>query len=161
MKKCIMLFLVVLVFTLSACTNLPKPSKQESDYTAKDVINSDSHSDLEGIRLQISGIVTDTNGATLVVNWSNDTEHTVAYEKEIRIERYENGEWKSCSVGESVFDAIAGDLRPHESDAKEYVLSDVDELSAPGTYRFYSACYVDTENGQNSSYSVWAEFIVE
>ena len=119
------------------------------------------YSDFAGIYVQVTDIYVDSEKATMTVSWNNETDLSVTYGEMFRIERLENGEWTDCSLNENSFIAIAYLLNSNESVSKEYNLTDMYDVSKPGTYRFHAACTVAADNEQPSPCSVWTEFIIE
>ena len=164
MKKLIALVLAtVCVLALVGCNNT-QPEYEEpnfTDFIEKQTIVSNDYSDFDGISIQASGIYIYPDKTTIVINWSNDTAYSVKYGKSFEIERLENGEWLSCALMDTAFDAIAYELRAKELDSKAYTLTEMYDVSKPGTYRFLSTCSVDIGEGKSTECSVWSEFILE
>ena len=163
MKKMAALFFV-LVFLLGTVGCNPQPTQPEQaapDFTEQSVIIRDSHSDVEGLSVQVDGIYHDSDKTTLVVSWNNTTEHTVTYGEMFGIERLENDEWVDCALGENVFIMIGYLLEANKAVNKEYTLTGLFDVSQPGTYRFLSTCSVDMDGELPTTCTVWAEFMVE
>ncbi len=152
MKRLIVLGLsLVLVMGLVVYINT-LPKKQS-------LSNGDSYSDVEGVFVQVEGINIYPDITSLVVLWNNMTEYRVTYGNSYSIERLENGEWVDCSLKDNIFTLIGYDLKANETVNKEYRLTDMYDVSKPGTYRFLSTCYLDMD--YNKECNVWVEFIVE
>lgn len=161
MKKLITLVLAtVCVLALVGCNNT-RPEYEEPNFTEKQTIVGNNYSDFDGISIQASGIYINPDKTTIVINWRNDTAYSVKYGESFEIERLENGEWISCALMDTAFDAIAYELRAKELDSKEYTLTEMHDVSKPGTYRFLSTCSVEIDEGKSTECSVWAEFILE
>ena len=152
MKRLIVLVLsLVLVMGLVVYINtLPK---------RQSLSNGDSYSDVEGVFVEVEGINIYPDIISLVVLWNNMTEYGVTYGNSYSIERLENGEWVDCSLKDNIFTLIGYDLKANERVNKEYRLTDMYDVSKPGTYRFLSSCYLDM--GYNKECNVWVEFIVK
>ncbi|MBQ4641916.1 MAG: hypothetical protein IJB47_04825 [Oscillospiraceae bacterium] len=161
MKKLIAFVLAtVCVFALVGCNNT-QPEYEEPNFTEIQTIVSNDYSDFDGISIQASGIYVHPDKTTIVINWRNDTEYSVIYGEAYSIERLENGEWVSCALMDTAFDAIAYELRAKKLGSKAYTLTGMYDVNKPGTYRFLSTCNVDTGEGKSTECSVWAEFILE
>lgn len=161
MNKLIALVLaMVCVLALVGCNN-SQPEYKEPNFTEKQTIVGNNHSDLDGLSIQASGIYIYPDKTTIVINWQNETEYTVIYGEQYSIERFENGQWVSCLIDDNSSTDIDNELRAKELDSKEYILTDTDEVIKPGTYRFLSTCIIDTGEEQSTECSVWAEFTIE
>ena len=161
MKKQILLILVLAyIFAMVGCNNTT-PDITESVSTELHVFNRVSHSDVVGIQLEVAHICKYADKTTLVVSWNNTTEHMVTYGKMYWIERLENGEWVDCSLNENVFPAIGYLLNANTAVQEEYILTNMYDVSIPGTYRFLSSCSVDMGDEKPTECSVWSEFVVE
>ncbi len=160
MKKLIVFVLVLsCVIGIVGCNN-SRPVYVEPNYTSKEVIAGKSYSDVDGISVYASGICIYPDITTMVINWHNKTEHS-AYSESYWFERFENGEWVSCSLKDNVFTESTHELRAEKWDSKEYTLTDKYDVSKPGTYRFLSTCSVEKGDGETTDCSVWVEFIIE
>ncbi len=147
---------IVLVFFIACVVGLvvlnTMPNKQF-------VSNNVSYSDIDGIFVEIDSIRTYSDITTLVVSWNNKTEYRVTYGNSYSIERLENGKWVDCSIKKNIFTLIGYELNANETVNKEYRLTDMYDVSKPGTYRFLSTCSIDADDKKECF--VWAEFIVE
>lgn len=161
MKKLIALVLaMVCVLALVGCNN-SQPEYEEPNFTEKQTIVGNNYSDFDGISIQTSGIYIYPDKTTIVINWTNDTEHSAIYGEQYSIERLENDQWVSYLTDNNDLTDIDHELCTKELDSKEYVLSDTDEVIKPGTYRFLSTCSVKTSEEQSTECSVWVEFTIE
>lgn len=150
MKKHIVLVLMLIcTLCLSGCTNRKKQSFDVGD----------SYSDIEGLSVEVAALYKYPDKTTLSVSWSNKSDFTITYGNMYWIERLENGEWVDCSLKDNIFTLIGYLLNPNETINKEYILTDMYDISKTGTYRFLSTCHLDT--GDQKDYTVWAEFIIE
>ncbi len=150
MKKFIALVLLLTcAFCLFGCQ---KRTKQP-------FVTGNSYSDIEGLSVQIEGIYNYPDMTTIMVSWNNKSNFTFTYGNMYSIERLENGEWVDCSLKENIFTLIGYLLDVNETIDKEYRITDMYDISKPGTYRFISNCLLDM--GDNKECTVWAEFIIE
>lgn len=161
-KQIAFLLVLVCAASLFGCArSLPLPEYVEPDFTEKPVTVSDSHSDVEGISVQADGVYIYPDKTTLVVSWNNRTDYPVTYGEPYRLERLENGEWVDCALGENVFAMIGYLLPANKSVNKEYTLTNMYDISAPGTYRFHATCSVEMEGEYPKTCSLRSEFVVE
>ena len=152
MKKIIILiFSLLLVFGLIGY-NIIMPEKQP---VSNEVINSD----IEGVSVKINGIYTYSDKTTLSVKWINDTKYTLTYGEMYSIERLENGKWVDCSLKDNIFTLLGYLLEPSKTVDKEYMITDMYDISKPGKYRFLSHCTLEMPSPKECS--LWAEFIIE
>lgn len=150
MKRYILLvFALFCAVCLFSCTNRIK----------EPVVLGNAYSDIEGISVEIVGLYNYNDMKTLVVSWNNNTQHNVTYGEMYFIERFENGKWVDCSTKENIFTLLGYSLNTNEKVDKEYRITDMYDISNPGTYRFRSNCYLDT--GNQKECSVWVEFVIE
>ena len=126
--------------------------------TATSLKQGSSHSEAEGVSVEVCGINTGKK-TTLEVLWTNDTKYDVTYGAEYSIERMEDGEWVDCSVTLIAFALPAYTIKENETLKKEYMLTDMYDISRRGLYRFVSHCTVEDGSGENSL--VWAEFEID
>jgi len=84
----------------------------------------------------------------------------VTYGEPYAIERLEGSQWVSCAKQEeTVFITIGYLLEPGKEHTKTYRISDLFDVSKPGTYRFKTTCYVAAK-GKSEDCTLWAEFAV-
>lgn len=122
------------------------------------VSNGNTHSDIEGVFVVVDSINNYRDKTTLTVSWNNMTKHKVTYGAMFEIERLVDGKWIDCSIGDNIFVLIGYSLNQNESVKKEYLLTDMFDISKSGTYRFCSTCSV---LGDGKECSVWTEFVIE
>ena len=159
MKKLIALLLAaVLLLSLAAC-QASNPGGKQVDADELSMEMGQTHTDYEGIEVQIANATWGENGFVLDVNWINDTKYDAIYGASYIVERYENGEWVSCAKeGEHSFIAIAYELAAHKTNKETYKVSGMFDVSKAGTYRFRSDCYVSESHDSSVKVSLWAEF---
>lgn len=115
--------------------------------------------DYPGVDIRIAGINTGGSDVTLKVLWRNQTVHPVTYGEPYTIERLENGQWVNCVKDtETAFISIGYALNAFDTVYKTYTISDLFDVSIPGTYRFCSSCSVQTGKGSYEPCKVMAEF---
>lgn len=166
MKK-VMIVIVLIVAALFIFAYLTRsntqPEQEEPNYTEVQTIVSNSYSDIKNISIQASGIYKYPDKTTLVINWENNTEHSITYTDAYQIERLENGQWVCCAPQDptsSLTIANAHELSANELDAYGYILSETCDISKPGTYRFLTTCTINAGE-EKTVCSLWAEFIIE
>jgi hypothetical protein len=120
-----------------------------------------SHSDVEGISVQVESVSVSPEKSVLTVIWSNQSGNAVTYGEPYSIERLENGEWVDCALGENMFTMIGYLLQSNESVSKEYNLTYMYDISTPATYRFVTSCSVEMEGEHPKNCALWAEFEVK
>ena len=98
---------------------------------------------------------------TLLVKWRNDTPYEAFYGSSFTIERLEGEEWVSCLVREDLaFDLVAYELKAGQTLERSYRLTGNFDISAPGTYRFQTSCYLYDKGYYATDYTLTAEFTV-
>ena len=161
MKKLIALALaMVCVLALVGCNN-SQPEYEEPNFTEIQTATGDTYSDFDGISIQASGIYISPDKTTITINWRNDTAYSAIYGETNSIERFENGEWVSCTLKDNSFTAIAYELPAKKLESRGYTLTCMYEVNKPGLYRFQSSCSVYAGGEQPTECCVWAEFTVE
>ena len=157
MKKIIaFLLVVVMLLSLTAC----QPSdagginaKIDPDEMGMEM--GQTHSDYDGVSVQISNAYWDENGFVLEVDWINKTLKEGVFGASYIIERKEGDEWVGCqTVDDLTFIALAYVLSPLQTREETYHVSRMFDVSKAGTYRFRSDFSIDEKNNQ----TVWAEF---
>lgn len=119
-----------------------------------------THTDIEKMKIRISNVVCDEDGARLNVQWINETGCEVVYGESYFIEREENGQWVSCAVeDELVFTTIGYVLSHGQTRTKSYDLTGLFDISQPGKYRFRTGCHIQTGK-ESQECRLWAEFTV-
>ena len=104
-----------------------------------------THTDYDGMEIRIDSLnwQEEEKKTELVVAWNNQTGHDVIYGAGYVIERLEGENWVSCLMRDDVsFIAIAYEIKPGQSRKESYNLTDIYDVSSPGTYRFRTNCHV-------------------
>ena len=128
-----------------------------------DIALSATHTDVEGMEIQIINGIWNDDEIKLDLNWINRTQYEVLYGDVFTIEREENGEWTSCVAIDNLgFHLIGYMLKPGEVQKKTYRLTDIFDLSQNGKYRLCTNCtvYVKGHGGESTECELWAEFTV-
>ncbi len=162
MKKVLAIFLAaVLLLSMTACrTDNPEPMMKDPE--ALSAQTSQTHSDYEGIEVQIANAAWGENGFVLEVDWINRTPHEALFGASYSIERKEGDRWVNCqAVDELAFIAIAYILPAGDTRTESYQVSALFDVYKAGTYRFRSEISVNDGTEEASRCSVWAEFNLE
>ena len=165
MKRIIALVLSVLLLgMLTACN-------QNVGRHADGIIKADkatieigkTHTDFEGMNIQIVNVVWNDEETKLDVKWNNETSYNVVYGEYYKIEKEINGKWESCvTLDNLAFNDIGYELRSKSSQKQTYNLTDMFDISENGKYRFATDCSV-YENGRGAGSTeceMWVEFTV-
>ena len=113
----------------------------------------------QGLTVSIDRL--DPEEGTLVVKWHNDTPYEAFYGSSFTIERLEGEEWVSCLIREDLaFDLVAYELKAGQTLERSYRLTGNFDISAPGTYRFQTSCYLYDKGYYATDYTLTAEFTV-
>lgn len=122
-----------------------------------------THTDFEGMNIQIVNVVWNDEETKLDVKWNNETSYNVVYGEYYKIEKEINGKWESCvTLDNLAFNAIGYELRSKSSQKQTYNLTDMFDISENGKYRFTTDCSV-YENGRGAGSTeceMWVEFTV-
>ena len=122
-----------------------------------------STSSYDGIEIQVDSLTwnKEEKKSTLVVVWNNRTEYEVTYGASFSIERLDGDKWVSCAIPEDpVFNLMAYLLPAGRITNEYYTLTDMFDVSSPGTYRFKTDCYVPDKAEQSTKRELIAEFTV-
>lgn len=117
-------------------------------------------SSYDGIEIQIDSLNwnKEEKKTTLVVVWNNRTEYELTYGASFAIERLDGEEWVSCAIPEDPVFNLMAYLLPAERLTNEfYTLTDMFDVSSPGTYRFITDCLVP----DNAEHSTKCELVAE
>ncbi|MGN0453398.1 MAG: immunoglobulin-like domain-containing protein [Ruminococcus sp.] len=165
MKRIMTFVLSVLILVvLTACNqgeNPPADGKLNLDKATIGI--GATHTDVEGMEIQIVNATWNDDEIKLDVNWINKTGHDVVYGEAYDIEREDNGEWSSCvTLDNLAFDSIGYELKSGETQKKTYGLSDIFDILQNGKYRITSHCFVYEKGrgGESTKCELWAEFTV-
>lgn len=122
-----------------------------------------THTDFEGMNIQIVNVVWNDEETKLDVKWNNETSYNVVYGEYYKIEKEINGKWESCvTLDNLAFNDIGYELRSKSSQKQTYNLTDMFDISENGKYRFTTDCSV-YENGRGAGSTeceMWVEFTV-
>lgn len=123
----------------------------------------DVHTDVPGVQVQIQEAYVENGETVLTVLWSNQTEYSVLYGEPYTIERLIDGKWVGTAkdVEGAVFLSIGYMLHAGQEQTKGYAVSWIFDVSAPGTYRFKTSCYVETGETAREECTLWAVFTVD
>ena len=123
----------------------------------------ETSSDYAGIEISIDALNVSLreNTCELVVLLRNQTRYDVTYGEAFTVERLEGSSWVSCArEGNWAFEAIGYMLKPGSQQTHSYQLSFAYDLSAPGTYRFRTECYVSDHPEQSTKCTLTVQFTV-
>lgn len=155
---------VLLLVGLTACNQGEKPPADGKLNLDKATIEiGTTHTDIEGMEIQIVNAFWNDEEIKLDVNWINKTGYDVVYGDSYDIERENNGEWSSCvALDNLAFNEIGYELKSGVTQKKTYGLTDIFDISQNGKYRIKSHCFVYEKGrgGESTSCELWAEFTV-
>ncbi len=114
-------------------------------------IETASYTGIEGLELSISALETDTVSPYIEVRFRDRTDHEITYGEPFRILKKTDGEWRDCSVLDTVFNLPAYSSMSGVFE-KKYSLA-YQNMTEPGIYRFETVIHVD-----RAEQTVWAEF---
>lgn len=122
----------------------------------------DVYTDVPGVEVRIQEVGVEEDGTYLNVVWSNQTEYSVMYGEPYTVERLVDGQWVGTSkyAEGATFTAIGYMLLAGQEQTKGYRVSWLFDISAPGTYRFKTACYVEIPEEADKECTLWAMFTV-
>lgn len=155
---------VLLLVGLTACNQGDKPPADGKLTLEKATIEiGASHTDFDGMEIQIVNAIWNDKETKLDVNWINKTGYDVMYGSSYNIEHENNGEWSSCvALDNLAFNSIGYELKAGTTQKKTYGLTDVFDISQNGKYRFTTDCFVYDKGrgGESTECKMWAEFTV-
>ena len=145
MKKVFAIILAgALLLGLAGCQN-SVPKLNDPSFAPLAMTPGETYTSYEGIEIQVDSLNWHEGNqkSSLVVAWNNQTKYEVTYGASFAIERLEGEEWVSCAIRDDlVFIAIAYLLPAGQTTKKTYTLTDMFDVTSPGTYRFITDCYV-------------------
>ena len=155
MKKALIAILITaLLLSFAGC----KPSS-DGNVNADPLANSEVHTDFPGVETRIAQVHTEDGKTKLKVIWSNNTDYEVMYGEPYAIQCLDGNEWVSCSKDETTaFITVGYALNAGKEISKTYTISDLFDVSQPGTYRFKSSCSVSVVGKGWQDCEVWADF---
>ncbi|MBQ2857866.1 MAG: hypothetical protein IJA45_02950 [Oscillospiraceae bacterium] len=145
---------VAFLFCLTGC-NQKVSEEHHTGFTENGAI------EIEGISVSASMIKANSGKTVIDINWHNDTDYSVMYGEMYWIQRLVNEEWVDCAISEPIFATIAFELPSKEYSYKSYSISDLYDVSQPGTYRFLSTCTVNMGEEKSKTCAVSCEFVIE
>ena len=110
-----------------------------------------AYSDFDGISVRVKRVVENEETIKVVILWENETEYDAIYGSSYDIERLENGQWVSCAKQTLMFDTIGYGLNAGSKQSETYNLTELFDVSTPGSYRFQTECYVSTNAEQKAA----------
>lgn len=144
MKKLLAILLTgVLLLGMVGCQG-STPKLDAPSFASLSMTPGETYSSYDGIEIRINSLDwhKDEKKTTLVVVWKNRTEYEVTYGAAFTIERLDGEEWVSCAIPEDpVFNLMAYLLPAGRLTNESYTLTDMFDVSSPGTYRFKTDCY--------------------
>lgn len=165
MKRIIAIVLSVLLLSfLAACgqdIQLPVDGKMKLDKATIKI--GGTHTDFEGMNVQIVNAIWNDKEIKLDVNWINKTSYDVVYGESYDIEKQIDGEWKSCVTLDNLgFNDIGYELKAKATQKQTYNLTDKFDISQNGKYRFTTYCHVYDKGrgGESQKCELWAQFSV-
>ena len=155
MKNALVAILIAaLLLSFTGC----KPSS-DGNNNADPLAHGEVHTDFPGVETRIAQVYTEDGKTKLEVIWSNNTDYEVMYGEPYAIQRLDGNEWVSCSKDEmTAFITIGYALKAGKEISKTYTISDLFDVSQPGTYRFKSSCSVYVDGKDRQDCALWAEF---
>ena len=159
MKRIIVVFLLAMLLLSAAGCQGTTPEFQAPDYTEAQITNGIDYTDYPGVTVGINGLFFREGRTELSVVWANNTDYPVSYGANYVIQRKEGEKWVSCAKQEELnFITIGYTLEAGRLQNRDYDLTEMFDVSKPGTYRFKSSCTVTLSDGTTTTCVVWAEF---
>ena len=163
MKKIIAFLLVsALLLCLVGCQE-SNPKLNDPSFAPLKMTPGAATSSYDGIEIQIDSLNwhKDEKKTTLVVAWKNQTKYEVTYGASFAIERLDGDKWVNCAIPDDpTFIAIGYLLSAGKLKNETYNLTDLFDVSSPGTYRFKTDCYVPDKAEKSTKCELVAEFTV-
>jgi hypothetical protein len=126
-----------------------------------DTVLGNAETDFPGVEIRILGF-DPADGGTLTVVWENKTEYEVTYGEAYTIQRQGEDCWINCQRQPGLaFTAIGYLLMPGQTRTEQYSLRYTYDVSAPGTYRFESTCFVQNTPNESAKCTLSAEFTTQ
>ena len=163
MKKILAILLAgVLLLGLVGCQE-SNPKLNDPSFAPLTITPGEATSNYDGIEIQIDSLNwhKDEKKTTLVVAWNNQTKYEVTYGASFAIERLDGDKWVNCAIPDDpTFIAIGYLLPAGKLKNETYNLTDLFDVSSPGTYRFKTDCYVPDKAEKSTKCELVAEFTV-
>ena len=161
MKKIFAMFMVCTILLGLVGCNSSNPKLQDPSFVPLTMTPGETHTSYEGVEIQIDSLIWHEGNlkSSLVVAWNNETKYEVTYGASFEIERLDGEEWVSCAIPDDlVFIAIGYLLPAGKMKNETYTLTDMFDVTSPGTYRFKTDCYVSDNAEQGTKCELTAEF---
>ena len=163
MKKILAILLAgVLLLGLVGCQE-SDPKLNDPSFAPLTMTPGEATSSYDGIEIQIDSLNwhKDEKKTTLVVVWNNQTKYEVTYGASFAIERLDGDKWVNCAIPDDpTFIAIGYLLPAGKLKNETYNLTDLFDVSSPGTYRFKTECFVPDNAEKSTKCELVAEFTV-
>ena len=163
MKKILAILLAgVLLLGLVGCQE-SNPKLNDPSFAPLIMTPGAATSSYDGIEIQIDSLNwhKDEKKTTLVVAWKNQTKYEVTYGASFTIERLDGDKWVNCAIPDDpTFIAIGYLLPAGKLKNETYNLTDLFDVSSPGTYRFKTDCFVPDNAEKSTKCELVAEFTV-
>ena len=163
MKKILAILLAgVLLLGLVGCQE-SDPKLNDPSFAPLTMTPGEATSNYDGIEIQIDSLNwhKDEKKTTLVVAWKNQTKYEVTYGASFTIERLDGDKWVNCAIPDDpTFIAIGYLLPAGKLKNETYNLTDLFDVSSPGTYRFKTDCFVPDNAEKSTKCELVAEFTV-
>jgi len=153
MKKILFLLLAAIFLSAAGCQSADRGS-------AASLPSGNIQTEFPGMTVCIETVNSNDETTELNILWRNKTPYDVLYGESYAIERLEDGQWVSCEKADAIFIAIGYQLKAGEEVTKPYTVSDLFDVSLPGTYRFKTSCFVYAGTEEGTPCELTAEFTV-
>ena len=158
MRRLLVLSLMaVMLVSLVGCV----AAQPETENISPEIVPGQSSTDYTGMEIRVESFdYHKDTGTFLTVLWDNQTQYEVFYGEVFTIERLDGKEWVSCSISEDlVFDLLAYQLKAGKTATKTYYLTNIFDVSSPGTYRIKTNCEIGVSDKYRKCH-LTAEFAV-
>lgn len=155
------LLLLLLAICLLAGCQKPIEAPETTVATDPPVTPGKTHTSFPGLEVAVEDLRWDNEKTVLTVNWKNDTPYDVTYGSAYEIQYFSEDTWIPCALQEELyFTAIAYCLFPGQQNSETYDLTQIYDVSKPGTYRFTAECFVYDSEESSTKCQLTAEFSV-